>query len=87
MIAAVSVFLAFFCFAVPRSLVCLQSLLLSLPPVLVRIEVPNAIALEPFKVASKLGRFVLRDEGAPGASLLSNATFQFFSPAGWIRNN
>jgi peptide chain release factor subunit 3 len=31
--------------------------------VLVRIEVPNAIALEPFKVASKLGRFVLRDEG------------------------
>eukprot|EP00667_Euglena_gracilis_P004224 EG_transcript_4245 len=31
--------------------------------VLVRIEVPSPIALEPFKIASKLGRFVLRDEG------------------------
>lgn len=33
--------------------------------VLVRIEVPSPIALEPFKIASKLGRFVLRDEGVP----------------------
>lgn len=31
--------------------------------VLVRIEVSSPIALETFKVASKLGRFVLRDEG------------------------
>jgi peptide chain release factor subunit 3 len=31
--------------------------------VLVRIEVPCPIAVEPFKVAGKLGRFILRDEG------------------------
>lgn len=31
--------------------------------VLVRVEVPMNISVEPFKVASKLGRFILRDEG------------------------
>eukprot|EP00993_Chasmostoma_nieuportense_P005627 NODE_624_length_2006_cov_216.279404_g580_i0.p1 GENE.NODE_624_length_2006_cov_216.279404_g580_i0~~NODE_624_length_2006_cov_216.279404_g580_i0.p1 ORF type:complete len:616 (-),score=174.24 NODE_624_length_2006_cov_216.279404_g580_i0:107-1954(-) len=31
--------------------------------VLCRVEVPQLIALEPFKVFSKLGRFILRDEG------------------------
>ena len=50
---------------------CTRATPLPFDAVLVRIELPVSISLEPFKVASKLGRFILRDEGVPRADALA----------------